>query len=367
MLTETKKVLVAMSGGVDSSAAAILLRREGYDVIGVTMRLVQSGASVNRPFAKNCCPDDSAIDAKYVCQRLGVPHYVVDYASQFKRAVIDEFVNEYFSGRTPNPCILCNTFMKWGELVKLGDQLGADFFSTGHYARTDVLGNGDYALLMATDKSKDQSYALWGVNRDMLSRTIFPLGNMSKGRIRGILSEEGIYFAGKRESQDICFIPDNDLPRFLKQAAHESRPKIKSGPIVDTAGRVLGEHRGAMNYTIGQRKGLGISHPTPLYVKDLKIEENVVVVAEDAELGSAGCTVSKLNWLIAPPPAGSVQEFEVKIRYRHRPERAVCEMLEGNVLAINFENSQRAITPGQSAVFYRGERLCGGGIISSGV
>ena len=358
-----KRVLVAMSGGVDSSAAAILLHRSGYEVVGVTMKLWDSSALANADSTKSCCGAESARDAKYVCRKLGAPHYTINYASEFKRDVIDNLVGEYLSGRTPNPCIRCNSYLKWGELVKLADQLDIKFISTGHYARIDRLNDGEYALLKGHDEAKDQSYALWGIQRQLLSRTILPIGTMVKGEIRQLLRDEGFGFSDKPESQEICFVPDNNLPRFIKESAEKSGIAIPEGSIVNRDGTVLGKHRGIPFYTIGQRKWLGIGHTVPLYVKSFHNDRNEVVVSEKDGLLSRTCIVSRLNWLAEKPLQHYEQIFEVKIRYRHLAAPASCELRKDNSMHVAFKEPQRAITPGQSAVFYRAGRVLGGGII----
>ncbi|MCP4633173.1 MAG: tRNA 2-thiouridine(34) synthase MnmA [candidate division Zixibacteria bacterium] len=362
---KNKRVLLAMSGGVDSSTAAIILKSQGFEVIGVTMKLWQpdEGSTFG---VKGCCSVESARDAKYICHKLGVPHYSIDYRTRFKKAVINNFIDEYFAGRTPNPCIRCNTFLKWGELIKLGEQLDAYYIATGHYAEICYDRQSDeYWLTKGIDISKDQSYALWGIHRDLLSRTLFPLGSMKKTQIRELLKENDVYFSEKEESQEICFIPDNDLSGFLKKAASYRGIEIKKNVIRDGDGNIIGEHNGFIHYTIGQRKGLGISHHVPLYVTAIDPVNNELVVTENGNLNSHSCNVKALNWLMRTPEIDSDIRFNVKIRYRHQAASARCHILDGNDVRVNFENPQRAVTPGQSAVFYKDNRVCGGGIIDA--
>ncbi len=352
-----------MSGGVDSSAAAILLKRAGYDVIGVTMKLRQ-GENIDSELAvKTCCGADSARDAKYVCQKFDIPHYTINCADAFRKDVVDNLVSEYFAGRTPNPCIRCNTYMKWGELVRLADGLQAEYIATGHYARVVTADDGEFYLLKGIDNNKDQSYALWGISRDLLSRTLLPIGERQKSEIRQLLQEEGFDFFEKPESQDICFIPDDDLPVFLRESAEKLGLEITEGDIIDDSGEIIGKHKGLPYYTIGQRKGLGISNPVPLYVKDIDTKHNRLVVGENDDLRSSNCRVTNLNWLIPTPTPKSEYVFDVKIRYRHQAARARCAVNDGGIVEVKFKEPQRAITPGQSAVLYDGERVMGGGVI----
>ncbi|MBD3168815.1 MAG: tRNA 2-thiouridine(34) synthase MnmA [candidate division Zixibacteria bacterium] len=361
---DKQRVVLAMSGGVDSSTAAIILSRDGYEVIGVTMKLWRDDERRWDTAVKSCCSLDSVRDAKYICHKLGIPHYTIDYTEQFKSLVIDNFTDEYFAGKTPNPCIRCNTYMKWGELYRLARQLDAQYIATGHYARImyDET-TGEYSLLKGIDATKDQSYALWGIERKLISRTLLPLGGERKENIRGILKEYGIYFADKAESQEICFIPDNDLEGWLRSKAKEHNLEIPDGDILNENGEIVGRHKGFIHYTIGQRKGLGIAHPRPLYVKRVNSDKNIITVAEDEGLKVRSFTVDRLNWLINEPAAGNVLSFDVKIRYRHKPAPAKCVLNEDGAVEVSFAEPQRAVTPGQSAVFYDSEKVCGGGII----
>ncbi len=359
-----ERVLVAMSGGVDSSAAAIILKKNGFEPIGVTMKLFEPDRDNGNYVPKGCCSTESIYDARYVCSKIGIPHYTLDLSSEFKAKVINNFVDEYLAGRTPNPCIKCNTYLKWGALIEFADKMGINFIATGHYARITALNGGkEFVLLKAKHTSKDQSYALWGIKRELLARTLFPLGELSKTETRRLLEEEGVSFFDKGESQEICFIPDNDLESYLREQAFRRGEDIRKGAILSEKAELMGEHKGLPFYTIGQRKGLGISHPKPLYVKGMDKKRNVLIVAENKSLLSKSCLVEGINWLIDEPPTGEDIAFEVKIRYRHKPSMAKCRILDKGLVGVVFDLPQRAITPGQSAVFYNGDRLCGGGII----
>jgi len=353
------KVLLGMSGGVDSSVAAALLVEEGYEVIGLTMKLYDY-QELGIPTARGgCCGIDLIDDARLVCSKLNIPHYVVDFSESFRKKVIDDFAGEYNRGRTPNPCIACNTYIKWGEMLSYSKKLECDYIATGHYARIGI-DAGKYRLYRAVNKDKDQSYALWGIPKDTLQRTLLPLGEYSKEKVRNAAAEKGFRNAERPDSQEICFIPDNDYAGALKKWLGEDSPAFEPGPVYDTSGNKLGEHKGFASYTIGQRRGLGISAKTPLYVIKINKDENSVVVGSDHELKVSEFTVSSVNLLMDENDIP--REITVKIRYKHHGSGASVDFY-GDGMTVRFKDPQRAVTPGQSAVFYSGDLVIGGGII----
>jgi tRNA-specific 2-thiouridylase len=353
------KVLLGMSGGVDSSVSALLLREAGYDVVGISMKLFDySSLGIRSPMG-GCCGIDLIDDARMVCAKLKIPHYVLDFSEPFRKRVINNFTEEYSEGRTPNPCIACNTFIKWGELFDYAEKLNCRYLATGHYARISH-DSGNYRLMRAKFKDKDQSYALWGIPGELLSRTILPLGENSKDDVRKIAAENGFRNADRPESQEICFIPDNDYAGALRRWSAIESEAFQPGPVYNTAGEKLGEHKGFANYTIGQRRGLGISSKDPLYVLKINKDDNSLIVGENHELLTREFTVSSVNLLTE---SGDIPEkMTVKIRYRHTDSAASVDFF-GDGMTVTFDEPQRAITPGQSAVFYAGEYVIGGGII----
>jgi tRNA-specific 2-thiouridylase len=349
-----ERVLVAMSGGVDSSVAAALLVDGGYDVVGVTMKLFCHGDEVpDRP----CCSLDSINDARRVCVRLGVPHYVLNMQSVFGRDVVDDFVSEYARGRTPIPCVRCNTFTKFRDLVRRADEIDARWIATGHYARV-----ADGALHRGLDPAKDQSYFLWGIDRAVARRLLLPVGGQTKMETRAVARRLGLELvADKVESQDICFVPDGDHTGVLRRRLGPDAAALASGPIVRSDGTVVGRHDGFARFTIGQRRGLPGGFPEPMYVVDIRPETRAVVVGPRAELLGRGVVARELNWLADPPVVG--HRVEVQVRHRAAAVAADIVRLDGDGIELALDEPVAAITPGQSLVLYDGTRVLGGGII----
>ena len=340
-----KKVLIGMSGGVDSSVASLLLKNMGYDVAGVTLKLYDGF-------------DESSIsDASKVCEKLGIKHYVFDLRKQFKDYVISDFVSEYKAGRTPNPCIVCNKYIKFGQMMKIADELGFDMIATGHYAKILEKG-GKYYLNKAKDLSKDQSYFLYNLTSELLSRTVFPLGDLTKAQIRETAEQNGFVNAGKKDSQDICFVPDGDYVSVIKEI---DKNVSESGDYVDINGNFLGKHKGVINYTIGQRKGLSIALGKPQFVIDKNAETNVVVLGDEEHLFKTEVMLKDVNFVTEKV----TEEIRVtaKLRYRHTASEATLYPLGNNTVKIVFDEPQRAPSSGQATVFYCGDTVVGGGII----
>lgn len=358
------RVLVAMSGGVDSSVAAYLLKEEGYTVIGAHMKLwdyVEVGADIYKD--GRCCTIDSITDCRFVCDAIGAPFYVLNLSAEFRESVIENFVSEYRSGRTPNPCVKCNSEIKWEAFLRKADELGCEFIATGHYAFIEKGDTGCYRIRKGVDQTRDQSYVLWGLSQEALKRTLMPLGGLLKSQVREIAAQRGLRTATKPESREICFVADNDYRRFLSEyEAHRGR-QFQPGEIVHENGMVLGRHDGTAFYTIGQRKGLGLTSPRPLYVQKIEPITNRVVVGEGDALYSSELVAEQVNW------SGQSQtsvpfEADVKIRYLHQPARAQVIPLTAQSAKIIFVEKQRAITPGQSVVFYDNDIVLGGGLIA---
>lgn len=350
-----EKVLVAMSGGVDSSAAALLLLRQGYQCVGATMRLF-GNEDIGLDRSHPCCTLDDVEDAKAVCYRLGIPHYTFNFMDDFEEKVIQKFIRSYRAGETPNPCIDCNRYLKFERLYRRARELGCAYIATGHYARI-VQQDGRYLLQKAADLSRDQSYVLYAMTQDQLAHTLFPLGGMTKGEVRDLAEGEGFVNARKHDSQDICFVPDGDYLSFIERHTGE---KSVPGDLIDLDGKVLGTHRGAAGYTIGQRRGLGVPAGERVYVCAKDMAANTVTLGPESALYSGGCVAEDWNWM-ALPPEGPF-EAEVKTRYRMR-EQPAAVTAEGERVVIRFREPQRAVTPGQAAVLYRDGAVLGGGTI----
>jgi tRNA-specific 2-thiouridylase len=349
-----KRVVVAMSGGVDSSLAAALLLREGFDVLGVTMRL-WSGAAAEGPFRPGCCVL-GVDDARAVCRVLGVPHQVINLEREFEREVVDYFCRDYERGRTPNPCLACNDRVKFKTLLERATAMGADFLATGHYARIARSGDGCYDLLRAVDETKDQSYALFTVGQAELSRLLFPIGEHRKMEVRRLAAQWGLPVAEKRDSFEICFVP-KDYRAFI-----DGRVRQRPGEIRDTTGRVVGRHSGIGGYTVGQRHGLGVAVGVKRYVVAIDRFANAITIGGEDDLLCGGLLAEELRWVSGRAPEGEVA-VSAQVRYR-APAVAAVVSVKGECAAVRFDVPQRAITPGQAAVFYQGERVLGGGIIS---
>ncbi len=351
-----ERVLVAMSGGVDSSVAAGMLVEQGYDVVGATMKLFCHGEDVpDRP----CCSLDSVNDARRVCEQLGIPHYVLNLETRFGHDVVQNFVDEYSRGRTPIPCVRCNTFTKFRDFLKKADAIDAPWVATGHYAR---VANGE--LLRGLDDNKDQTYFLWGIDRAVLSRLLLPIGALDKAATRARAHRMGLeVIAEKPESQEICFVPDGDYARILEQRLPANAPALARGPIVTSAGEVVGEHNGFARYTIGQRRGVPGGFASPMYVIGIRAADRTVVIGTREELLGNGVVAREVNWLGPTPDVGDA----VTVRVRHRAALAPAEVvrIDGDEIELALDEPVAAITPGQSLVLYAGERVLGGGFIET--
>lgn len=352
-----KKVLVGMSGGVDSSVAAYLLKEQGYEVIGVTMQIWQDDEEFIEKEG-GCCSLSAVADARRVANKIGIPFYVMNFKDAFKRNVIDYFVDEYMEGRTPNPCIACNKFIKFSSFLDKAMAMGIDYVATGHYAIIEKH-NDRYIIKKSEDDRKDQTYALYNLTQFQLERTLMPCGQYKKSKIREIAKEIGLRVHNKKDSEEICFIPDNDHGRYIKNRFPN---KVREGNFVDKQGNILGTHKGIVYYTIGQRKGLGIAFGKPMYVVDINPFRNEVVLGDLEDLLNTELIAKDINYI----PFDTLKdpmEVEAKIRYSQTPSKAIITPIEDGRVRVNFHEKQRAITKGQSVVFYKDDLLIGGGII----
>jgi tRNA-uridine 2-sulfurtransferase len=362
--SEQKKrsVVVAMSGGVDSSVAAALLKQEGYDVVGMMMRLwSEPGRGPDAPLNRCCTPDQMA-DARRVAEALDIPFYVVDVKDFFRQRIVQFYIDEHLVGRTPNPCVACNREIRFGFLLDRARALGADYLATGHYARVESTAEG-YRLLQGVDLAKDQSYVLHVLGQEELARVLFPVGAYTKGQVRQMAADMRLPVAQKQESMDLCFLGDGDYRRFLRDYAPQA---IQPGPIVTSGGTAVGEHDGLPFYTIGQRKGLGISASEPLYVLRKEARTNTLVVGSHDELGETSLRVRDVNWVSGAPPDETVTAG-VKVRYKAPAAPAAITPLPGGYVQVEFESFVYGATPGQAAVFYDGDAVLGGGLIADAV
>lgn len=355
---ETQKVMAAMSGGVDSSVTAYLLQQQGYEIIGATMKLFQN-SDVDVPKEKACCSLDDVEDAKSVCARLGVPHYVLNMTADFKTEVIERFVQAYEQGFTPNPCIDCNRYMKFERLLHKALTLEMDYVATGHYARIEKQGDR-LVLKKAVDRKKDQSYVLYSLTQEQLRHTLFPLGGLTKPEVREIAEANGFVNAKKHDSQDICFVPNGDYFSFIEKYTGKTYP---TGDFVDMQGNVLGTHKGIIRYTVGQRRGLGLALPASMYVVEKDLPHNRVVLGVNEDLQSCEVTVKDIN-LTACDRLDKPTRLSAKIRYNQTEQPATVTQTDENTLKIVFDEPQRAVTRGQAAVLYDGDTVVGGGTIA---
>lgn len=356
---EQKTVVMGMSGGVDSSVGAYLLKKQGYHVIGITMQIWQKKEGVYEKEEGGCCGLSAVEDARRVADELGIPFYVMNFRKEFQTTVIDYFIEEYQKGCTPNPCIACNRYVKWEALLQRSLSLGADFIATGHYARIEQLSNGRFAIRKSVTEQKDQTYALYNLTQEQLAHTLMPVGGYTKEEIRSIAEEIGLLVAKKRDSQEICFIPDHDYAAFIKE---NTDTKILPGNFVSTDGTILGRHKGIIYYTIGQRKGLNLSLGKPVFVTEIRPQTNEVVIGTGEEVFGDTLYADQLNFMSVPDLEEEV-EVVAKIRYSHKGALCRIKKVGKDQIVCKFYEPQRAITPGQAVVFYQGDYVMGGGTI----
>jgi tRNA-specific 2-thiouridylase len=365
-MSKKGKVLVAMSGGIDSTVTALMLHDQGYEVVGITMKTWDYATSGSGKKETGCCNLDSFNDARMAAVQHGFPHFVLDIRDEFGDFVIENFVEEYLAGRTPNPCVMCNTHIKWRALLKRADALGCDFIATGHYANVRQHDNGRYVISKGQDELKDQSYVLWGLQQDLLSRTLLPLGNFRKTEIRQMAMDYGYpELAKKSESYEICFVPDNNYRDFLKKKVDGLEERLSDGNFIDKNGKILGKHKGYPFYTIGQRKGLDIALGRPAFVTQIIPETNTVMLGEESDLNKKEMKVAKMNWMKYD---GITDGMEAVTKIRYKDKGSLSNLYNGNGgIHVNFYEDAKGVAPGQSAVFYDGEDVIGGGIIQRAV